>query len=48
MIWAYIFAGEKKRQVFALFKSIFLRTDHWVTLGDFTAKSAKLGREICI
>ena len=37
------------RQVFAFFKSIFWRKPNvWVTLGDFTVKSVKLGREICI
>ena len=39
----------KKGDGFLLFlKAFSWETDLWVTLGDFTVKNAKLGREICI
>ena len=40
---------KKKAMVFLLFlKAFSWETDLWVTLGDFTVKNAKLGREIFI
>ena len=40
---------KKKRGGFLLFlKAFSWETDLWVTLGDFTVKNAKSGREICI
>ena len=41
---------KKRRWVFALFKSIFLRNRSLsnITLGDFTVKDAKFGKEIFI
>ena len=47
IIEAYSFT-EKRRRVFALFKSIFLKTDLWETLGDSAVKNVKLGRKICV
>ena len=34
----------KRRRIFALFKSIFLKTDLWVTPGVFTVKKSKIGK----
>ena len=43
----YSSAGRTRRMAFVLFESIFSRNrSFWVTLGDFTIKNAKLGREI--
>ena len=40
---------KKKPTGFFLFlKAFSWETDLWVTLGDFTVKNAKLGKEICI
>ena len=40
---------RKKGDGFLLFlKAFSWETDLYVTLGDFTVKNAKLGREICI
>ena len=40
---------KKKGDGFSLFLNAFSwETNVWVTLGDFTVKNAKLGREICI
>ena len=47
IIWAHNFA-KKKRRLFALFKSIFLRNARWFYGKKKKKKHAKLGREICI
>ena len=39
---------QKRWWVFALFKSVSWETDVWVMLGDFTVKTTRLGREICV
>ena len=39
---------EKRRRVFALFESIFMRTNLSITLGNFSLQNANLRREICI
>ena len=47
MIWAYRF--ENKADGFLLFlKAFSWEIDLCVTLGDFTVKNVKLGRDICI
>ena len=41
---AYRFEGKKRRRVFSLFKSIFLRNRSLSTAGDFTLKKLKIGK----
>ena len=47
-MWAYSFAKKKGDGVLLFLKAFYWETDLLVTLGDFTVKNAKLGREICI
>ena len=39
---------QQKPRTALVLKAFSWETDLWVTLGDFTVKNPKLGREICI